>query len=516
MSYKAMYRVFRPTDFNELVGQEHISTTLKNALKTDRLAHAYLFCGPRGTGKTSSAKILAKAVNCLDPHDGEPCNKCANCLAINEDRFPDVFEIDAATNRGIDEIRELREKIRFAPSAGKKKVYIIDEVHMLTNEAFNALLKTLEEPPEYVLFIMATTEANKVPLTVLSRCQRFDFRRIAPQKIKERLSYIAREENLRVSDEALSLIVRRAEGGLRDAIGLLDQCATFGNDGQIEAEQVQAVIGSLGEENTAALLTAVMQSNYNELFTQIDEYLSMGKENGIILWELLNYLRQIMLIKIKQTDMVILSEDIMARAQAQSRQLSLKQLTALIDRLSKARRDLSYAEQGRIILETALLECALLLNAPIEDENISKPRPAKISAPAKEESTAPAAQTAAKVSNTPKITLESPEDILKNWDKILNALRTESIQVYAFLKEGQAMGAENDELIIKFDAKHKFHSNKINQNDNKKIIESVIERLTQRKVRLKIYCEEYDGDFAEKYDLAKKAREVFGDIVEEE
>lgn len=517
MSYKAMYRVFRPTDFNELVGQEHISTTLKNALKTDRLAHAYLFCGPRGTGKTSSAKILAKAVNCLNPIDGEPCNNCANCRAINEDRFPDVIEIDAATNRGIDEIRELRDKIRFAPANGKKKVYIIDEVHMLTNEAFNALLKTLEEPPEYVLFIMATTEANKVPLTVLSRCQRFDFRQIAPQKIKERLSYIADEEKLTVSDEALSLIVRRADGGLRDAIGLLDQCAAFSDNGHIEAEQVLAVIGSLGEENTAALLTAIMQGDYNDLFTQIDEYLSLGKENGIILWELVNYLRQIMLLKIKQNDMVVLSEDIMARARAQSRQMSLKQLTALIDRLSKARQDLRFAEQGRIIVETALLECSLLLNTPIEEETAKPARPAPPKTAAKAENITPAApQKAAQTDNMPKIALEKPEDILKSWDKILNALRAESIQVYAFLKEGQAMGLENDELIIKFDSKHKFHSNKINQNDNKKIIESVIERLTQRKVRLKIYCEEKDGEFAQKYDLAQKAREVFGDIVEEE
>lgn len=523
MSYKAMYRVFRPTDFNELVGQEHISTTLKNALKTDRLAHAYLFCGPRGTGKTSSAKILAKAVNCLNPIDGEPCNNCANCQAINEDRFPDVIEIDAATNRGIDEIRELRDKIRFAPANGKKKVYIIDEVHMLTNEAFNALLKTLEEPPEYVLFIMATTEANKVPLTVLSRCQRFDFRQIAPQKVKERLQYIANEENLQITDEALSLIVRRADGGLRDAIGLLDQCAAFSADGNVASEQVLAVIGSLGEENTAALLTAIIQNDYNDLFIQIDEYLSMGKECGVILWELLNYLRQIMLLKIKQTDMVVLSEDILPRAQAQSRQISLKQLTALIDRLSKARSDLRFAEQGRIIVETALLECALLLNAAYEEEapkempHIVKKAPVTKQTPASENTASQASVPSAQnVSDTPKIALEKPEDILKNWDKILNAIRTESIQIYAFLKEGRAMGLENDELIIKFDSKHKFHSNKINQNDNKKIIESVIERLTQRKVRLKIYYEEKDGDFAAKYDLAQKAKEVFGDILEEE
>ena len=362
-----------------------------------------------------------------------------------------------------------------------------------------------------------------MPLTVLSRCQRFDFRQIAPQKVKERLQYIANEENLQITDEALSLIVRRADGGLRDAIGLLDQCAAFSADGNVASEQVLAVIGSLGEENTAALLTAIIQNDYNDLFIQIDEYLSMGKECGVILWELLNYLRQIMLLKIKQTDMVVLSEDILPRAQAQSRQISLKQLTALIDRLSKARSDLRFAEQGRIIVETALLECALLLNAAYEEEapketpHMVKKAPATKHTPASENTVSQAsAPSAQNVSDTPKIALEKPEDILKNWDKILNAIRTESIQVYAFLKEGRAMGLENDELIIKFDSKHKFHSNKINQNDNKKIIESVIERLTQRKVRLKIYYEEKDGDFAAKYDLAQKAKEVFGDILEEE
>ena len=516
MAYKAMYRIFRPAAFSELVGQEHISTTLKNALKTNRLAHAYLFCGPRGTGKTSSAKILAKAVNCLDLKDGEPCNKCANCLAINEERFPDVIEIDAATNRGIDEIRELRDKIRFAPASGKKKVYIIDEVHMLTNEAFNALLKTLEEPPEYVLFIMATTEANKVPLTVLSRTQRFDFRQIAPQEMKKRLSYIAGEENLSISDEALSLIVRRAEGGLRDAIGLLDQCAAFGG-GEISTEKVLAVIGSIGEENTAALLTAIIQNDYNDLFTQIDELISSGKENATIINELLSYLRQIMLIKIKQNNLVILSEDILPRAEAQSRQIALNKLTALLNRLSKARSDLRFTQQGRIILETALLECALILN---EETATKEERAPKISTTKPMAAKPAAAPTITQpqekqVDNTPKITLDTDNDILKNWDKVLQELRSESIQIYAFLKEGQAMGLEDGQLVIKFDSKHKFHSNKINQSDNKKIIEKLLERLTQKKVGLKIYCEEKDGDFASKYDLAQKAREVFGDFLEE-
>ena len=513
MSYKAMYHIFRPASFAELVGQEHISTTLKNALRTNRLAHAYLFCGPRGTGKTSSAKILAKAVNCLNPQDGEPCNACANCQAINEDRFPDVIEIDAATNRGIDEIRELRDKIRFAPANGKKKVYIIDEVHMLTNEAFNALLKTLEEPPEYVLFIMATTEANKVPLTVLSRTQRFDFRQIAPQEMKKRLSYIAGEENLTISDEALSLIVRKADGGLRDAIGLLDQCAAFA-DGEISTAAVLAVIGSIGEENTAALLTAIIQNDYNDLFSQIDDYVGSGKEYATIVNELVSYLRQIMLIKIKQNNLVILSEDILPRAEAQSRQIPLNKLTALLNRLTKARSDLRFTQQGRIILETALLECALILNdeAAVKEE----PKP-KIAAPKKAQAPAPAVspEEEIKADNTPKISLDTDNDVLQNWDKLLQELRSESIQIYAFLKEGQAMGLEDGQLVIKFDSKHKFHSNKINQSDNKKIIEKLLERLTQKKVGLKIYCEEKDGDFASKYDLAQKAREVFGDLLEE-
>ena len=224
MAYVALYRQWRPQDFKNLVGQNHISSTLKNAIQLGKIAHAYLFSGPRGTGKTSTAKILAKSLNCMNGPTSDPCNVCANCERITNGTSMDVLEIDAASNRGIDEIRELRESVKFAPVDGRYKVYIIDEVHMLTNEAFNALLKTLEEPPAHVVFILATTEAHKIPATIHSRCQRFDFRRIGFREIEQRLTDVAQHNGLTVAPDALKLIASHADGGLRDALSILDQC----------------------------------------------------------------------------------------------------------------------------------------------------------------------------------------------------------------------------------------------------------------------------------------------------
>ncbi|MEM5794931.1 MAG: DNA polymerase III subunit gamma/tau, partial [Bacillota bacterium] len=247
MAYIALYRQWRPQDFEQLVGQEHISTTLKNAITSNRIAHAYLFSGPRGTGKTSTAKIMAKALNCLQGPTIHPCNACDRCKRIIDGSSMDVLEIDAASNRGIDEIRELREKVKFTPVDGRYKVYIIDEVHMLTTEAFNALLKTLEEPPAHAIFILATTEPHKIPATILSRCQRYDFRRIDSEAISGRLLKVLQEMSIEAEPEALGVIARFAEGGLRDALSILDQCIAFSGD-RITVEDVRSMLGLAGDE----------------------------------------------------------------------------------------------------------------------------------------------------------------------------------------------------------------------------------------------------------------------------
>lgn len=299
MAYLALYRKWRPRTFSEVVGQKHISIPLQRAIEQDRLAHAYLFSGPRGTGKTSMAKILAKAVNCEHLEEGNPCNNCEVCREINAGASLDVYEIDAASNRGIEEIRALKESVRTLPAACRKKVYIIDEVHMLTKEAFNALLKTLEEPPSHVLFILATTEPEKIPLTILSRCQRYEFHRISVENIKQHLLYIAKESGMPLTEDAADLIAVRADGGLRDALSLLDQCSSATEAATLDAAEVYDLLGLTGKDQIIALSHHIFHGESGETLTLFYRILQSGKEPAAILRDLLEHFRNLMICRIE-------------------------------------------------------------------------------------------------------------------------------------------------------------------------------------------------------------------------
>lgn len=296
MAYQTLYRKYRPKTFELVYGQDVIVKTLKNVIKNDKLSHAYLFTGPRGTGKTSSAKLFAKAINCLNNKDGDACNECENCKSFNNNSNPDIIEIDAASNNGVDEIREIKNKVSLVPSMSKYKVYIIDEVHMLSIGAFNALLKTLEEPPEYIIFILATTEPQKIPATIISRCQRFDFKSISHDKMKQCLENIISKENITIDDGAIEEIINNSKGGMRDAIGLLDQASAFCNN-NITANDIEELSGNISIKQIRTFLSNIMQKEYNVIFDTISDYSSNGKDFSLICEKIINYIREGILYK---------------------------------------------------------------------------------------------------------------------------------------------------------------------------------------------------------------------------
>ena len=292
--YQTLYRKYRPTTFDEVVGQDIIIRTIKNEIKNNKLNHAYIFSGPRGTGKTSTAKIIAKTINCDNPENLTPCNKCVNCTLYNNKQITDIIEIDAASNNGVDEIRELRNNVNLVPASGKYKVYIIDEVHMLTIGAFNALLKTLEEPPAHVIFILATTEIHKIPNTILSRCQKFDFNKISVNKIRERLNYIIKEEKIDIEEDAITEIARLADGGMRDALSILDQVVAY-SDSTITVDNIHEINGTIPQYELKELVENIINKNYNDIFEIIDKYDNNGKNFVKLSEELINFYRNILL-----------------------------------------------------------------------------------------------------------------------------------------------------------------------------------------------------------------------------
>ena len=369
MGYTALYRKFRPMRFDEMVGQEHIVKTLKNQIISDRIGHAYLFNGGRGTGKTSAAKVFARAINCLNPKDGEPCNECEICKSALDGSLTDIVEMDAASNNSVEDVREIREAVNFLPTKAKYRVYIIDEVHMLSTGAFNALLKTLEEPPKHVKFVLATTEPQKIPATILSRCQRFDFKRISNEDIIKRLQFVCKESNIEINEEALNLIATLAEGGMRDALSILERCNQDGED-KIDGDKIRNLVGIPKITFIKEITQGIIEKDVTSTLEIIDKVLDDGKDLNNLLWEIIKYIKDILLFKTtgkKETYSSEEIEDIKKLAEKTTKE----ELINLICNLSELENAIKLTTQKIIVFQTGIIKICNNINSVNENSNTS-------------------------------------------------------------------------------------------------------------------------------------------------
>ena len=523
MAYTALYRKWRPLDFKHVVGQPHVVKTLKNALSSGRISHAYLFSGLRGTGKTSMAKILAKAVNCLNLEEGEPCNRCLNCERINQGNSMDILEIDAASNRGIDEIRDLREKIKLSPVEGRYKVYIIDEVHMLTPEAFNALLKTLEEPPAHVIFILATTEPHKIPLTILSRCQRFDFHRISTELIVKHLKEILAHHNLEAQEGALYLIAKIASGGMRDALSLLDQCLVSGSE-SITTELVSSIAGIVSEEYLFDLAQSILEADDIKCLTMLQTALTEGKEVKQLLADLLSYFRNLMLLQLGKgsEELVVVPQSVLAKLKAQSKDFSREDLLKAIKILAAAENEIKWSSQSQVLLEITLLKIIEDIRtsknaeegSQLSSQHLETP---KTSSNKKQLPREDRAASTLKSVETEKPASKSIEEVEAKWGQILEAVRKAKIMCYAFFVEAKPVSLQDGVLILQYKADHKFHRERSELPENKKVVELAIEKILGEKIAVKCVLEEEPDkegfELTPEDDVVEKAIALFGGEV---
>jgi DNA polymerase-3 subunit gamma/tau len=511
MSYQALYRVWRPQSFLDVVGQEHVTKTLQNALLQEKISHAYLFSGPRGTGKTSAAKILAKAVNCERGPAAEPCNECAACRGITNGTIPDVLEFDAASNSRVEEMRDVLDKVRFAPTAVKYKVYIIDEVHMLSISAFNALLKTLEEPPRHVIFILATTEPHKIPLTIISRCQRFDFRRITAGSIVNRMKLIVEETGVPCEERALQLIARAAEGGMRDALSLLDQAISFSQD-RVTVEDALTVTGSVSQGFLNKLAWAVQTKEVASGLEALDELLFHGKDPARFIEDFILFYRDMLLYKTapnleESLERVMLDDDFRQLAD----QVAVDAIYQLIELLNKTQQEMRWTNHPRIFLEVAIVKLCQTeisvpqtsLEAPVGQVGQLLSRIEQLEKELHQLKTGgiipatEAAGTPQKAASRPMRRGFQPavgkiNEVLKHATKndlnqiksIWGEMRTGLMKSHAaLLNEAEPVAASSDALVIKF--KHEIHCQMaMDRSDFQEEVMSSLHRLIGRRLLL--------------------------------
>ena len=529
----SLYRKYRPQKFSSLVGEDHIRDTLLTAIKEDRVSHAYLFSGPRGTGKTTVARLLAKAVNCKKRSElngsgsGEPCDECEFCKEIAGLSNMDIVEIDAASNRGIDEIRELRDKIRFAPTTVKYKVYIIDEVHMLTLPAFNALLKTLEEPPKHAIFILATTDPQKVPATILSRVQRFDFRRISKNDIVKNLKTIVKSEGFEASDQALEAIAVVAEGSHRDSISLLEQVSSL--NGKIEIENVRNILGLSREEELLRIIQLIADGKKKEAIAIISEFVSAGVESTQINKGLVELLRQLLLVKISGGDISFeITDERMSELNNLAGKFTASQINQILEIFIKSSQLMKETSIRTLPIEMAIIESCGLNEVASDKLQVASNKPQatsgvdeKIQQPkAKVEEKKPVEENPEiKKTDIEQVEVAAKKDSVpikldeESWKLILDKIKVQNHTLNALLRDARSEGIEGDKLVLS--VRFKFHHEKISETKNSQIIEQVIEEVLGKKYR--VACQ--IGDFKKKkgpedksggeVDLEEKAKEMF-------
>ncbi|WP_304681428.1 DNA polymerase III subunit gamma/tau [uncultured Clostridium sp.] len=533
MAYTALYREWRPRTFNDVVGQEHITTTLKNQILNNRIAHAYLFCGTRGTGKTSTAKVFAKALNCLNLKDGEPCNECEMCKKINEGLAIDVTELDAASNNGVDKIRDIIDDVKYPPQEAKYKVYIMDEVHMLSAGAVNAFLKTLEEPPNNVIFILATTDPQKLPITILSRCQRFDFKRINNSEITARLRKIVNEQNVLADERSLNLIARVSDGAMRDSLSILDQAISMGN-GNVDYGTVVSMLGLVTNEHLFKLANAVIQRSVEKGIEIIEEVIYSGKDIYLFIKDLIAHYRNLLMVKVTNNpeEVLDMSEENIALIKEQGARLRAEEIMRCIRILQEAENNAKLSKQSRLYCELAVIKmCKIeydtsseviltrlnkleesLINGSIkvstaskEIEKINNSKIVNIETNkniVKEESV-DSSEVNIEVNSDSKVTIN---DIKKSWKDIIERFKARrEMIISSLIMIGKPVDCSNGIVTIEFDDQNEFAKNRLSEAKNRDIINDVFFEIFREKLKVNFKVQSDDNRGKSTEDILREA-----------